>query len=158
MRQLIKFCIVGASSTVIDKGIQWILMGIFPLVPWWLIQSVSFCFGVTNGFIWNRHWTFAGQNNASARTQYSKFFATNVIGLGLNLLMTKGFLVLFTGKMIHAVNPGKTTVLLASLCAIPIVVIWNFGASRLWTFRAHTPNSEAPAMDANVPPIASPKH
>ena len=143
MRQLIKFCIVGASSTVIDKGIQWILMGLFPLVPWWIVQSISFCFGVSNGFIWNRRWTFAGQNRSSARTQYSKFFVTNVVGLGLNLLITKGFLVLFTGKVVHAVNPAPQTILLASLCAIPIVVIWNFGASRLWTFKAHKPKAEA---------------
>ena len=136
MRQLIKFCIVGASSTVIDKGIQWLLMGLFPLVPWWIVQSISFCFGVSNGFFWNRRWTFAGRNNSSTRTQYGKFFVTNVIGLGLNLLITKGFLVAFTGKMIHAQNPEKEIVLLASLCAIPIVVIWNFSASRFWTFRA----------------------
>ena len=143
MRQLIKFCIVGAGSTVIDKGIQWILMGLFPSVAWWIVQSISFCFGVSNGFFWNRRWTFAGQNSASARTQYSKFFVTNVVGLGLNLLITKGFLIAFTGKMIHAQNPQKEIVLLASICAIPIVVIWNFGASRLWTFRAHPPQVEA---------------
>lgn len=156
MRQLIKFCLVGASSTVIDKGIQWFLMGLFPLVPWWIVQSISFCFGVSNGFFWNRRWTFAGQNNASARTQYSKFFVTNVIGLGLNLLITKGFLVLITGDLLHATNPPKTTVLIASLCAIPIVVIWNFGASRLWTFKAHKPKAESSENELNAPPISAP--
>ena len=155
MRQLIKFCIVGASSTVIDKGIQWILMGLFPLVPWWIIQSVSFCFGVSNGFFWNRRWTFRGQNKSSMRTQYSKFFVTNVIGWGLNLLITKGFLVLLTGKMVHATNPSRETVILASICAIPIVVIWNFGASRLWTFRAHKPKSSV-ENKMDTPPVAAP--
>ncbi len=150
MRQLIKFCLVGASSTVIDKGIQWILMGLFPLVPWWIVQSISFCFGVSNGFIWNRRWTFKGQNKSSARTQYSKFFATNVIGLGLNLLITKVFLFFFTGTWVFLVNPPPKTILLASLCAIPIVVIWNFGASRLWTFKAHPPKKEVRAASSEV--------
>ena len=151
MLQLIRFCIVGASSTVIDKGLYWILQTLLPFVPWWLLQSVSFCFGVSNGFFWNRRWTFAGQNSASTRTQYSKFLLTNIIGLALNLLITKGFLFLFTGKLVHAVNPDKNTVILASLCALPIVVIWNFGASRLWTFRAptvKTTNQDAPQITA----------
>ena len=155
MRQLIKFCIVGASSTVIDKGIYWVLQTLFPLVPWWAVQSVSFCFGVSNGFVWNRRWTFAGQNHASTRTQYSKFFATNVVGLGLNLLITKAFLWVFTGQLVHAVNPSKTTVILASLCALPIVVVWNFGASRLWTFRAPRQSWPEPKTP-EAPPISAP--
>ena len=155
MRQLIKFCIIGASSTVIDKGIYWILLGAFPFVPWQVLQTISFCFGVSNGFFWNRRWTFRGQNNASMRTQYSKFFVTNVIGLGLNLLITNVFLFFFTGKIIHAANPPKTTVLIASLCAVPIVVIWNFGASRLWTFKAHKPKSSV-ETEMGAPPIAAP--
>ena len=155
MRQLIKFCVVGLSSTIIDKGIFWVLLNAFPLVPWWIMQIISFCFGVTNGFIWNQRWTFRAHNSGSTRAQYSKFFVTNVIGLGLNLIMTKGFLYLFTGTLVHAVNPPKTTVLIASLCAIPLVVIWNFGASRLWTFRAPKSKGWAP-VESDVPPIAAP--
>ena len=154
MRQLIKFCIVGASSTVIDLGILKLLLKFFPMLPWWVNASISFCFGVSNGFFWNRRWTFAGQNGASTRTQYSKFFVTNVIGLGLNLLISKGFLILFTGQVSHATNPSDNTILLAKLCAIPIVVIWNFGASRLWTFKAHKPKSSS--VENNVPPVATP--
>ena len=143
MRQLIKFCLVGASSTVIDLGVLKLLLMFLHFLPWWFNVSISFCFGVSNGFFWNRRWTFAGQNSASTRTQYSKFFVTNLIGLGLNLLISKGFLILFTGQVSHAVNPNDNAILLAKVCAIPIVVIWNFSASRLWTFRAHTPKKEA---------------
>ena len=153
MRQLIKFCIVGASSTVIDLGILKLLLKFLPMLPWWVNASISFCFGVSNGFFWNRRWTFVGQNSASTRTQYSKFFVTNVIGLGLNLLISKGFLILLTGQVSHAVNPSDNTILLAKLCAIPIVVIWNFGASRLWTFKAPAPK---PSIEADAPPVAAP--
>lgn len=143
MRQLIKFCLVGASSTIIDKGIQRILLLSFPLWPWWVSQTISFCFGVTNGFFWNRRWTFRAQNLASSRAQYPKFVATNAVGLILNLAFTKLFLIFFTGKVVHATNPPANTVLIASLLAIPIVVIWNFTASRLWTFRAPEAPDEA---------------
>lgn len=143
MRQLIKFCIVGASSTVIDIGILALLLKFFHFLPWWVSASISFCFAVSNGFFWNQRWTFRAKNIGSTRAQYSKFFVTNVIGLGLNLLISKGFLILFTGEVSHATNPDDKSILLAKLCAIPLVVIWNFGASRLWTFRSHAPKTEA---------------
>lgn len=142
MRQLIKFCLVGASSTVISISIQWMLLHAFPLAPWWLLVSIAFCFGVTNGFIWNRLWTFRARDLGSPKQQYPKFVLTNIIGLGLNLLITKGFLTLFTGQLVHAQNPDPKQVTLASLCAIPIVVIWNFCAARFWTFRAPKTSDE----------------
>jgi putative flippase GtrA len=60
---------------------------------------------------------------------------TNLVGLFLNLGFTKLFLVLFTGQVLHGQNPDKKTALIASLCAVPIVVIWNFSAAKFWTFK-----------------------
>jgi putative flippase GtrA len=135
--QLIKFCIVGTSSTVIDKGVFWILLNALPLLPWWICSVISFCFGVTNGFLWNRFWTFRakGEGHSSARRQYAKFVISNIIGLILNLTFTKIFLVIFTGQVWHSANPDPKQTMIASLCAIPFVVIWNFTAAKFWTFR-----------------------
>lgn len=153
MRQLIKFCLVGASSTVISLGISALLLNTFPALAWYFSQTIAFCFGVTNGFIWNRLWTFKAQNLGSPKQQYPKFVFTNVIGLVLNLMITKGFLVLFTGQILHQQNPDTRTALLAQMCAIPIVVIWNFTAARFWTFRApKTENSSS----TKAPPVAAP--
>lgn len=147
MRQLIKFCLVGLSSTIIDKGIQRALLLSFPLWPWWVSQTISFCFGVTNGFFWNRRWTFRARDLGSSRKQYPKFVASNLVGLMLNLGFTKLFLVALTGKVVHATNPPANTILIASLLAIPIVVIWNFSASRFWTFRSPKNDAEG---DSNL--------
>ncbi|MBW3636036.1 MAG: GtrA family protein [Armatimonadetes bacterium] len=154
MRQLIKFCIVGASSTVIDLGIYAFLLHALPQVPWYVSQTIAFCFGVTNGFIWNRLWTFQAHQGA-ARNQYPKFFATNVIGWALNLGLQKVFLVFLTGQLVHAANPSPSDLILVKLCAIPIVVIWNFSAARFWTFRA--PASPRQSSTLPVPPVASPE-
>ena len=137
LRQLIKFCIVGASSTVIDKGIyRLLLFSLAPGWPWWLSQSIAFCFGVTNGYIWNRLWTFRHQKRGEVSKQYPLFVATNVIGLLLNLLITKLFLIGFTGQLVHrGQNPDPNHAFLASLCAIPLVVVWNFSAAKFLTFR-----------------------
>jgi len=136
VRQLVKFSVVGASSTVIDKGILWLLLWLLPQVPWWVSASVSFSLAVTNSFVWNRTWTFRARGMRSVRAQYSMFLATNVVGLFLNLAITKVFLIAFTGEIRHlAGNPRASRVLVASLAAVPCVVFWNFVASKYWTFR-----------------------
>ena len=147
LRQLVKFCIVGASSTVLDNGVLWILLTSFAAVPWWLSKTLSFCLGVTNGFIWNRLWTFKGRQQRSIAKQYPVFVATNAIGLALNLLIAKGVLVLLTGQVTHAINPQPRDTMLASLSAIPFVMIWNFSAAKFFTFRGTEPST---------PPLAEP--
>jgi len=136
VRQLIKFCIVGASSAVVDKGITWFLLNQYPAVPWWLVATIGFCFGLTNGFFWNRHLTFRARDFGSARSQYFKFAVTNCVGLMLNLTITKMFLILLTQQLVHGDNPAPKTVILASILAIPFVAVWNFSAAKYWTFRA----------------------
>lgn len=142
VRQLVKFCIVGFSSLIVDKGSLWILTKHFlvltryPFVPWWSWLTLTFCLAVFNGFTWNRRWTFKGQSDARARRQFIKFLATNAVGWVLNLCITKVFLIFFTGKVVHEQNPNPDHLLIASICAIPFVVIWNFSAAKYWTFRA----------------------
>ncbi len=141
VQQLAKFCIVGASSTLIDQGSKYAMLKVgeklAPAVPWWLWATISFCLGVTNGYFWNRRWTFQATSEAhgSAQSQYQRFVLTNAVGLGLNLGFTNLFLIPITGHLVHAQHPDKLHVIFASLCAVPIVVVWNFGAAKFWTFK-----------------------
>jgi len=135
-RQLVKFCFVGATSTVIDKGTLWLLLSIMPRTPWWISASISFGLAVTNGFVWNRVWTFRARQYGSVQAQYSRFVASNLVGLALNLGLTKVFLIFFTGQLRHiGGNPRTIKILIASLAAVPCVTLWNFVASKYWTFR-----------------------
>lgn len=136
VRQLVKFCLVGASSTVVDTLIKWFLLRAFPAVPWWMIATVAFGFGLTNGFFWNRHLTFRARDHGNARTQYFKFAVSNGVGLLLNLTISKMFLILLTGQIIHGQNPPAEKVIYAGWMALPFVAIWNFSAAKYWTFRA----------------------
>lgn len=151
-RQLVKFCIVGASSTVVDKSFYYALLVACPQMPWWLAQTCSFCLGVTNGFTWNRLWTFKGQSKGSIAKQYPVFVMTNIIGLLLTLAITKGMLVLLTGQMVHAENPDRKLLMLASFIPIPFVMVWNFSAAKFLAFRG-TPSGVEPP----VPPLAEPR-
>src|SRR3989454_9628314 len=119
-RQLVKFCFVGASSTLIDKGTLWLLLSATPRTPWWINASMSFCLAVTNGFVWNRRWTFRARRHGSLRAQYARFVATNLVGLMLNLGLTTLFLIFFTGQLRHiGGKPKALQVLFSSLTSAP---------------------------------------
>lgn len=145
LRQFIKFCIVGASSTVIDLVIYLSLIEIVHLQQFvgglptarLLAKSISFLFSVSNGFFWNSRWTFRAGDAAGGQRRYGKFVLTNVIGLSLNL----GILSLVA----HSVPPAVERILspylhdpagfVGMLTAMCFVVFWNFCASKYWTFK-----------------------
>jgi len=93
VRQLIKFSLVGVSSTAVDKGSLWLLLqGVLPGVPWAIGATLSYSLGVINGFLWNRHWTFRAREHGSVGEQFFRFLSTNVVGLLLNLGATRAVL------------------------------------------------------------------
>jgi len=107
---------------------------------------------VTNGFIWNRRWTFRGRVGTAAK-QYPKFVLTNMVGLVLNLTIMSGTLVLAAraGFAHGDFNPSQVpgmlmtaegrkafdplVVFAALVVATVFVTAWNFTAARLITFR-----------------------
>ncbi len=156
MVQLFKFCCVGLSSTIIDKSVFFLTMNALGARWWTICTCIAFCFGVTNGFYWNRRWTFKIGEKSDSGKQYIKFIMTNLIGLALNLFITKFFLILMLGHVGPPTNADTLKVMVASLCAVPLVVIWNFTAARFWTFKQSKQDSKpTEASPANVPPIAS---
>lgn len=156
IRQFIKFCIVGASSTAISFSIFYTLVYIAhldrivesALTAWPTFQAfciqkkvyvqlaslAGFMVSVTNGFIWNSRWTFRQTDREQARRQYTRFVLVNIVGLLLNQT------ILFIGnQMLTAGKPqdykGPET-LVAYGIAVFIVVFWNFTANKLWTFKS----------------------
>jgi putative flippase GtrA len=149
IRQFVKFCIVGASSTLIDFTIYLSLMEGLHLqqalgvgVEWARVvaQSISFAFAVSNGFFWNNKWTFRTGEVQGGKQRYGKFILTNLIGLSLNIAINNGVAHLVEAmpmtahlqQMFHLNDPAG---LIGKCAAIVIVVFWNFLASKFWTFK-----------------------
>jgi putative flippase GtrA len=150
-RQLVKFCIVGASSAVIDFGLLNLLHYGLSL-PVALSATISFFAAICNGFYWNRKWTFRAQEGNTA-SQYSKFVLTNVIGWMLNLsIMTTILIVASSMGYLKTQRPAMEIIELiatgqgkrefnflalngAKAVATVFVTAWNFTAARLWTFK-----------------------
>jgi putative flippase GtrA len=153
LRQFVKFCLVGTTSTAIDLGIFALLLhygmpvrvgqalqAVLPgplagfLLGWkfplFLTNGLSFILAVTNGFFWNRRWTFRAVDPTLARRQYASFFAVNVVGFLLNSTI----LLLLAHALPTLGVPPQKAALMGKLAAIPIVAFWNFTASKFWAF------------------------
>lgn len=157
-RQLLKFCVVGASSFVVDFGIRYFLMFKMPwnegllsetLGRWFnglspalfpmpkgpadaavpIITIIAATVAIFNSFIWNRMWTFEIKGREERLAQLRRFYVISIVGLILNTVITRAF---------YAIIPGhpKRSLVVATMIAAAVVAIWNFTGQRLYAFRS----------------------
>jgi putative flippase GtrA len=129
MDRFIKFAIVGTVGAGVDFSILNLMHKVF---TWSLLasNSLSFTCAVLSNFTWNRLWTFPESRERPIRTQLSQFALVNVIGLGINNLVLINLAALFSRFI-----PDPFDYNLAKAIAIIIVLFWNFGINRIWTYR-----------------------
>lgn len=131
VRQLVKFALVGTTSTAINFAVLNLMLialhqGRYPSV------TVAFLVSVVNGYVWNKRWTFREAQAKAVHTQFSQFLLVNAVGFGLDLLIIR----LISGPLetnFHLSMVIATNI--AQLVATAVVVVWNFTANRLWTFK-----------------------
>ena len=136
LRQLVKFGIVGASSTAVNFAVLNIMLVVLHQTKYPSI-TVAFLVSVVNGYFWNRRWTFSAAPAKAAHTQFTQFLLVNSVGLGLDWLMVR----LLSGPLEHSLHlstPHLSMIVatnLAQLVATGVTVFWNFFANRFWTFK-----------------------
>lgn len=129
LTRFVKFAMVGAIGAVIDFGLLNLLRGYFGW-PLLLANTVSVSVAIVSNFTWNRLWTYPESRTRKKRRQLPQFALINFIGLLINNLIVVGLdavLVSYIGE------PWSYN--LAKAVAIVVVLFWNFGANRLWTYR-----------------------
>ena len=153
VRQFIKFCLVGASSTVINfvcVNLLYYKAGVSQIPA----VVIAFFVSAINGFVWNRAWTFKEKRGRSATNQYVKYVLVNAVGLLLDVFIVACVLALFgqhggsvrtfqdflnvVGIVLFHKGKERFGPLLlngALLAATGVVVFWNYFANRHWTFK-----------------------
>ena len=124
-----RFAAVGALGAVVDftaLNLAHKAVGL-PLVA---ANTLSFTLAVLSNFTWNRLWTFPESRARPIRSQLPRFALVNVVGLVINTLILVGLQAAFRDLV---GDPWDYN--LAKAVAIVIVLFWNFGANRLWTYR-----------------------
>lgn len=130
--KFIKFAVVGASGAVIDFGLTALCKGIFGISEL-LSNAIGFTVAATSNYFLNRVWTWRSTSK-EVGIEYAKFFFVSLVGLGLNSL------IVFLLKDISIVPRFVETNLdwdfwVAKIIATGIVMVWNFLANNLFTFR-----------------------
>jgi dolichol-phosphate mannosyltransferase len=126
----VRFCIVGASGTLIDTALLFLLSDPRTL-NWSLTGSkiIAAEVALTNNFIWNDLWTFGKFSScqSSFRQRARRFLKFNLlcsVGIILNLIILNvGFKVFHMNRYI------------ANLSAIFVVTFWNYNTNRKLSWR-----------------------
>lgn len=125
----LKFCLVGTLNTLIDVGLLQLLLVVSGIDPHtspllFVFVMIAFFAAVLNGFILNKLWTFRLRTRKNTTRQFIKFLITNLVGLGLTML-----LMFVLVQLLHLIP------FVAKLCTSALVLVWNFFATKHWTFR-----------------------
>jgi putative flippase GtrA len=146
LERFIKFAIVGAIGMVVDFAVLNIMKPIFESiglgVGWdvplgahqiQLIAAniISFSAAVLSNFTWNRLWTFPESRERPLGGQLVQFAIVNVAGLAINTVL----LVVMDRYVFQHFVSLRLSYNLAKAIAIGVVLFWNFGINRIWTYR-----------------------
>jgi len=123
-----KFAIVGTIGAVVDYSVLNLGVQVFTL-PLLLANAISFTVAVLSNFTWNRLWTYPESRSEPLLPQLGQFGLVNLAGLGINELI------------LFSLNPYVSRLWprwgynISKAVAIGVVLFWNFGINRIWTYR-----------------------
>lgn len=129
VERFFKFAVVGAFGAIVDFTVLNVLVLLVGLGPVWA-NPFSFSAAVVSNFTWNRLWTFPESRERAVGSQLGKFALVNIIGLLINQSI---FMIVLYVVTDFVASPWDYN--LSKAIAIGIVLFWNFGANRLWTYR-----------------------
>jgi len=148
--RFVKFLIVGTIGAIIDFGtfnLLTSLLGIWSVAA----STLSFIAAVTSNFIWNYHWTYPDSRSKPLGKQAVQFILVNLVGLAIRTPVFAfsekpftQFSTEFLAALPPLILPGAESILplsdlvlgrnLALALAVIIVLFWNFGINRIWTY------------------------
>jgi putative flippase GtrA len=131
--QFAQFAAVGTLNSFIDVGVfnletffygsSFISNGLFAT-----FKAISFLFGTTNSFIWNKYWTFGAKEKTNAK-EVSGFYGVAIVGWVFNV---------GAATFVKSIGPvgSRTWVnIVAPLAGIAVSFIWNFIGYKYWVFK-----------------------
>lgn len=93
---------------------------------------------MTSNFIWNRYWTYPDSRSKPLGRQALQFFVVNVIGLAIRTVVfdrLKPVTISFAEELLPSQFDSETVgVYSALVLAVIVVLFWNFGVNRVWTY------------------------
>jgi len=126
--RFVKFATVGAFGALVDFGVLNLLILAFGFSKFWA-NTCSFSAAVLSNFIWNRFWTFPESRRERFLPQLIQFVLVSIGGYIINQTIFLGL-----DSLIFHIW-GTLGYNIAKAIAILVVLFWNFGINRIWTYR-----------------------
>lgn len=120
--KFLKFGVVGVAGTAIDFGFTYLFKEKLKMNKYWA-NGIAYMLGATNNFFLNKIWAF-NDTGTNIIEQYVKFVSISAIGLGFSTFI-----------IYLLVTRWKQNFYLSKVIATFIVLVWNFGANLLFTFK-----------------------
>jgi putative flippase GtrA len=107
-------------------------------VPFWIAQSISFLLAATNNFLWNRYWTYPDSRSKPVNRQAVQFLIVSTIGWLIRIAVLyfaqPAMIALAEGLLPSDASRIAVGENLALVVAVIVVLFWNFGVNRVWTY------------------------
>lgn len=148
--RFLKFSVVGVIGAFVDFGTFNLLISFFHV---WSVaaSTLSFTAAVTSNFIWNYYWTYADSRTKPIGRQAAQFAIVNLVGLAIRtpiFAFAEAPITDLASEITSAgpgtFPPGPQSILpisaevlgsnLALALAVIVVLFWNFGVNRIWTY------------------------
>jgi putative flippase GtrA len=150
MTRFLKFAVVGTLGAFIDFSTFNLLQGVLG-VEYLLSGAISFTAAVSSNFIWNRFWTYPDSRSKPLSQQVTQFFLVNAVGLIIRipvLALAERPMIQIARALLSIAPPDPSWVPaapvgldpeligrnLALAITVVIVLFWNFGVNRVWTY------------------------
>src|SRR4051812_19572826 len=125
-KQIFRFIVVGVINTAIDLIVLNVLIAITQQgksgVLYSIFKGISFLVALTNSYLMNKHWTFAGQGTNNRAIEVSEFVIVSVIGFIINVVVAS--------VVVNSIHPlvgvEKYWPSFGALCGTAVGLIWNF--------------------------------
>ena len=131
---------VGAIGAVVDFGVFNLLRGAVG-VPAAIAQAISFSAAIVSNFLWNRYWTYPDSRSKPAGRQAFQFLLVSLVGLairtGVFILVQPATFSLAESLLPDDASSSQILAIgenMALVAAVLVVLLWNFGINRVWTY------------------------
>jgi putative flippase GtrA len=146
LERFVKFAVVGIIGFAVDLTVLNIMKPIFASVGLGVgwnttvdprqiqlaaANTCSFSAAVLSNFTWNRLWTFPESRERPLGSQLLQFALVNVLGWGINTVL----LLVMDQYVFQQFVSERLSYNLAKAVATIVVLFWNFGINRIWTYR-----------------------
>jgi putative flippase GtrA len=136
--RFMRFAVVGVMGAVVDFGTFNLLTAVFHV---WSVaaSAVSFTAALISNFTWNRFWTYPDSRAKPLRRQATQFAVVSFVGLAIrtpSFAYAERFLTRLaaTNPLPGVPNLSQLASNAALAIAVIVVLFWNFGINRLWTY------------------------